>query len=293
MQNRAVQSAARSDSLQANGRYVANPSTNSMRRVPNGLNELAAARADLIAPLLRSHVLPLFRADENNNPEFVATGVPVYCEGRPFLVSAAHVFDKMPPNGVFLLLENDPKSALADLPRLTIAPDARSRNSDLLDIGSVSLTDSESNALGSESFVELVSRLRTVHSKWAKRCLLLGYPDKDQWRDVDVAEYHLKQSYYNAPEVRDSLYGRAGLDSGKNIVIDFNRRLIQGPKGRGGRPNFFGMSGGGIWEFDVHEDYSSSSKPQLIGLLAGPAPKNNKVLFGANVDALIEHLRGT
>lgn len=263
-----------------------------MRSAPRGLTELAARRADELAPLLRSHVLPLFRADDDDHPEFEATGILVRSEGKHYLVSAAHVFDVL-PTGVFLLLESEQQEALKNSARITICPDGRSRNSDSLDIGSVWLTDEEADAAGQENFLDVAPRVRAAHSKWARRCLLIGYPAKDQWRDVDVAEYNLFQSYYNAPEVSDSKYEKAGLSTTNNVAIDFNHRLIQGPTGRGGKPNFKGMSGGGIWEFVVHSEYDHLSKPPLIGLLAGLAPKNNKALFGASVDALIQHLRAT
>jgi hypothetical protein len=263
-----------------------------MRTAPPGLTELAAHRADELAPLLRSHVLPLFQVDDDEHPEFEATGVLVRFDGMHFLISAAHVFDEL-PSGVFLLTDSNPQGALKNSARLTIRPDGRSRNSDPLDIGSVLLSEEEADAVGRENFVDLKPRSRATQSKWVRRCLLIGYPAKDQWRDIDVAEYHLSQSYYNAPEVSDAKYARAGLCTTRNVVVDFNHRLIQGPKGRGGKPNFKGMSGAGIWEFDVHSEYDVANKPVLIGLMAGPAPKYKKALFGASVDALIQHIRAT
>lgn len=237
-------------------------------------------------------MLPLFKVEDDEHSECEATGVPVRLDGKHLWVSAAHVFDE-PSSGVFLLIDSDPRSALKNTARVTIRPDGRSLKSDLLDIGSVLLSEEEADAVGGQNFVDIVPRSKAVQSKWARRCLLIGYPANDRWRDVDVAEYHLSQSYYNAPEVGDAKYGRAGLCTTNNVMVDYNHRLIQGPNGRGGKPDFRGMSGGGIWESDVHSEYDVANKPALIGLLAGPASKYTKALFGASVDALIQHIRAT
>lgn len=115
----------------------------------------------------------------------------------------------------------------------------------------------------------------------------MAHPLKEQVRDDHTLVYNLRQTYYTAPPLEASKMQTTGLDPTQTIAIDFDRRKISGPTGKGGAPNLRGLSGGGIWRFSPYEEYTISSPPPLVGFLAGPTPKNKKAIFGARPSFLL------
>ena len=261
-------------------------------RVPAGFNELIAQTAAQAAAIVRGSVVPVFCADPTLNPMFEGSGVLAIIDDRHMLASAAHVLDATTDGGVHLLADGREAEPLSPTVHLTIAPVAGRRTSDLVDLGLVPLTPAEVDALGPSNFVRVQPRVRRTGEKWHLRYLVLGFPAKDQLRDDDGLRYRVAATYYTAAELSPGKYKAAGVDPIECIAIDFNDRRIAGPKGRGGKPNFIGMSGGGIWEVDPHVSYSTAHPPQLVGLLAGPAPRNKKALFGASTTSWIVLNRG-
>jgi hypothetical protein len=257
-----------------------------MQPVPPGFNDFTASAAERIAKLVESAVLPVFRIDRDLAPTFEGSGVLARLDGTPALVSAAHVFDELHA-GVHLLLDRRESQPLSHPVRLTMVARPGPRVFDRIDLGFVPLSAEEEQAAGPENFVNVEPRELPSGARWHIRYLLLGYQAKRQARsDVDLT-YRVTQSYYNAPELPRGKYREAGLDETAHISLDFDHRRISTEKGRGGKPDFRGMSGGGIWQFDPYTEYSALSLPPLVGFLAGPAPRNGKALFGASTTSLI------
>jgi hypothetical protein len=259
-------------------------------KVPLGFNERAAAQAARVVQLVARHVVPIFAVDDAGRPEFEASGVLAMADGTPLLVSAAHVFDSL-VHGVHLLLRGRETLPLSSAARVSIAPSNRTRSFDSIDLGYVRLSDEEADAAGRANFAPVQVRQTSAERDWRLRYLLVGFPGKSQKRIEEENRYDLKQTYYNAPELRRSSYTKAALTEFEHIAVDFNRRRIQGATGRGGKPIFKGMSGCGVWEFNPYEEYSGERRPSLVGFLAGHPRLNHKALFGSNTRTLLRMLR--
>lgn len=262
-----------------------------MHRVPPGFNDLVAHKANEAVDVIRASVVPLFRTDRELRPVFEGSGVLVRIYGLELIASAAHVFDEMRDGGVHLLLEGRETQALSDPMRVTVGARPEQRLSDTLDVGFVRLSSAEAEAAGRSNFIEVRPRILHSEVRWHLRYIVLGFSAKDQLRLEDESLYRTTQTYYTTSELRRNKYRISGVDENTNIALDFNHRTIAGEGGRGGRPNFAGMSGGGIWEIDPYDNYSTSNLPALVGFLAGPAPNNKKALFGASTTAFLELVR--
>jgi hypothetical protein len=256
-----------------------------MKRVPRGYNARVTRMASQTIELVRRHVVPVYRVDAQQRPDLEGTGTLVKKGGRHLLVSAAHVFEPLLRDGIHLLIEGRAQNALAQPVHMTQARDNKPRVYDDFDIGFVELTDDEVSGLGIDNFVsEPESEVPT--RQWWHEHFVLGYPLKSQHRDENVLTYQHKQTYYVAPEATLSSYKSCSLSRQTTVLVGFDHRRIKHEEGAGGRPNFKGMSGGGIWLWDTHRTYLPNDPPQLVGFLAGSPRHNGKVLFGSRIVVL-------
>ena len=251
-----------------------------MKKVPRGFNDLVYEKAQAAALLVRQSVVPLYSADEEGEPVFQATGTLVRLGERRFVVSAAHVFDRL-RGGVHLLIPGRAREALGRPHFTSIAGPRGERHLDMLDIGFCELTGDEAASLDDETFVHIGDADPVLGRNWAHRCLLIGYPEKSQTRVAELSVYRHEQTYYSAPEISDSVYRRSRLNRERHVGVEFDRRKIAGPVGKGGKPMFHGMSGCGVWLLNPYEAPTAGNQVPLLGFLAGPPPANGKVLFGA------------
>jgi hypothetical protein len=260
-----------------------------MQKVPRGFNDLVERRAAEVAELVGKHVLPVFRLGEDSAPVFEASAVAVRVQTQHILVSAAHVFDWTAEGGVHLLLSGREQHPLETPARVTITSRPKVRIDEILDLGYVRLTAEEIEAIGSENFVEPERDAEIPARNWSSRNVLFGFQDKYQVRDDMNEVYNLTQTRYSAPDLPPNKHKIAGLD-GRHFALRFDRSRIAHRNGRGGKPQFRGMSGGGVWVFDPYTSYSENNSPRLLGFLAGQAPRNKKALFGSRVSVLLEIL---
>lgn len=253
-----------------------------MLRVPPGFNALVSRKARIAAEQASGFTVPIFGVDKRHDPEFHGTGVLLRYANRFLLVSAAHVFDRL-LNGVHLLLPRRERTALSNAISLTLRDSHARRTGDEIDLGFVDLSDDEVEAAGAENFLEM-PKSEAVEPNWAVRYVVLGYAEKDQRKFEEESVFRVNQSYYTSPEVSHSTYNRAGHQPSDHILLEFNRSRIAGPRGRGGLPPLHGLSGAGVWRINPYSN--AASKPELVGFLAGRAPRYQKALFGSRLSVL-------
>jgi hypothetical protein len=205
-------------------------------------------------------------------------------------VSAAHVLDATSAGGVHLLLNGREQHPLANPTWLTLTKHPGSRRDDLVDTGYVRLTDAEIQAIGRESFLKVRQPVLVPEVHWAARHILFGFPSNRQSRDDVGMKVDLQLTYFSSPEIPVGKYATYGLNRVHHFGMRFEGSRIASKRGRGGQPNFRGMSGGGVWIIDPYTDYSETNYPAFAGLLLGPAPKTNKALFGSRIAALFAML---
>jgi hypothetical protein len=258
--------------------------------VPPGFNALLEKRSALVAELVGKHVLPVFRVDDQESPTFEGSCVAIKARDAHFIVSAAHALDATSKGGVHLLLNGRERNPLENPTWATVTSRPESRSDDLVDLGYVRLNDFEIDAIGPTNFLEVVEGAPLPKPHWASRHIAFGFPANRQSRDDVEMQYNLTQSYYTSPEIQIGKYAGAKLSHGDHFAVQFDQRQIASARGRGGRPNFIGMSGGGIWVIDPYTDYSLRNYPQFVGFLLGTAPRNGKVLFGSRANMFFEIL---
>ena len=258
--------------------------------MPPGFNELFRRRAALVEELLGKHVLPVFHLDNTGGPTFEGSCVAVTARGSYFVVSAAHALDATSNGGVHLLLNGREQNPLQNPTWATVTTRPESRADDLVDLGYVRLNDDEIQAIGSANFLQLVEDEQPPNRQWASHHIVRGFPANRQSRDDVRMQYNLTQSYYFAPELPIGKYRESKLSHDSHFAMNFDHRRIRSPGGQGGKPNFFGMSGGGAWVIDPYADYSAANYPQFVGFLVGKAPRNGKVVFGSRVRMFFEIL---
>lgn len=255
-------------------------------------NRLTSKAAFEAAECVRSSVVPVFAVDSKENPAFEGSGVLLSVGSRFFLLSAAHVLQSL-TQGVHLLIEGSEQSPLRTMARVSSVMRQSERYKDKVDAGFVELTREEAAGIGFDSFLDVRHLSFAKSTRRLDRYFVLGYPHRDQERSDPELVYRVNQSYYIAPELKDDGYKRSDLDSRSNLLLQFDKRRIRTPKGTGSRPDFVGMSGGGIWKFDPFSTYAPDRRPLLVAILLGPAPKNGKALFGIRVRALLRMITTT
>ena len=248
-------------------------------KVPRGFNDLVSERAQAAALLVRHAVVPLFAADESREPDFEATGTLIRLGQRRFVVSAAHVFDRL-RGGVHMLIEGRERRALEKPFYSSIAGSSHARLRDMLDVGFCELTVDEAAGLSKQTFVDVADAGTVPDQHWAHRCLFVGYQANSQTRVPESSEYRSEQTYFSTPEISSPMYERSKLNRTQHVGVAFDHRNIAGPKGKGGNPMFQGMSGCGVWLLNPYETPTAGEQLTLLGFLAGPAPVNGKVMFG-------------
>ena len=251
---------------------------------PRGFNKLVTETARDAADTLRDCTVPLFRVDDDGEPAFEGTGVLLVLDGRWLVVTAAHVVRATQAGGTHLLIEGNAREALKGPGKMTAPERAWAR--DDLDLAAIEVTDEEAAGLGHASFVDVSHDAGVKPRHWSHRFLVVGYPEQLQHRDSDQSVYHTQLARYSAPRIADNRYKQCGLIEEDHLGMEFDHRKIVHGESRGGRPNFIGMSGGGIWYLDPYQSYSLAHRPQLKGFLIGAAPKNKKVIFGPRLEVL-------
>lgn len=234
--------------------------------------------------MLQRSVRPVFRVDDSGEPDHEGSGVLVRHLSRHYLASAAHVLDGL-TDGVHLLIDGMERTPLEASARVSVRPASKPRSDDQLDLGFVPLSADEVERLGSDDFVDIAESV-AFDRHWSVRLVAVGFASKLQWKDRASHTYHTQQTYYEAPELADGKYRSARLSRGEHFALNFDHRRISGARGRGGRPNFFGMSGGGIWLLNPYETPSEETPPRLVAILAGSSPLNKKALWGSSTTSL-------
>jgi hypothetical protein len=258
-------------------------------RDPPGFNLLFDRRARAVSDLLGPYVLAVFCLDEAGGPSFEGSCVAVKARGSHFVLSAAHVLNATIKGGVHLLLKGREQNPLQHPTWLTLTKYPGHRHDDPVDVGYVRLKEAEIAAIGEQNFLD-VSNGPPPRTIWSSRHFLLGFPAHRQSRDDIDMKYNLEQTYFTSPEILTDKYAPAGLDQIKHFAMRFEGSRIVSKRGRGGQPNFRGMSGGGVWVMDPYTDYSAAKLPPFAGILVGRPAKNKKVLFGSRIGALFSML---
>lgn len=253
-------------------------------RTKNPLFQLIAARTILreitneTGAFAARYTVPVYRMDEREIPDHLASAILVEHEGSNCLVTAAHVFDESPCN-LYLITVNGP---VAIEGTLHSTGNSAERKLDKIDIAVLKLKESTVKNLSGVSF--LPSRYLeqgVIAPKKRDFYLSFGYPNSKQGKR-DTVNHKVIQNPAPIGCLAQDLrqYARVGANPRFNLVLGYFRKRIVHSNDRvqlGPFPR--GMSGCGIWGVGALSQYISISyedwEPKLSGIfIEFHAPEN-------------------
>src|SRR5262245_6547907 len=138
-----------------------------------------AERVERISLMLSRHIIPLFIEGPGRRPQLWGSGLLVSAGDSSFLVSAAHVSDRMQVgSGIFIYVDPESKWRLSGRLYLTKIPEGQTRENDIFDVGVLRL---EGAALPPYPAVDKVplpvnALLPNALPREGKTYLIIGFP---------------------------------------------------------------------------------------------------------------------
>lgn len=252
-------------------------------------SDFVMENAEAAAQLVRRAVVPIFRSDSRDRPDFEGSGVLMEVGGRHFLISAAHVFERS-DNHPFLLSEGFERVPTHHRPFTNILSAGQKRDHDKIDVGFVELTSAEAAALGLESFLR--PRHVNVEHMNARRgpLLALGFPGGIQERDDIGKIYRMETAYYVALEATKKGYDSCGVQRSSHLMLKYRRNRLVSASGAG-VPEFKGMSGGGVFAFPALATPTPDAPPRLVAIIIERPDCYGPSILTTRIDVVLEGLR--
>lgn len=225
-------------------------------------------------------------ADDNGYYVFGATGFFLQLRRGLVLVTAEHVIRAI-PGGPRAVLEGKTIEAHG-LPKF--ATDSLQLPRHLADFASIALSDEESIGVPSESKVPLACLRPNSDPSLRGPYLALGYHEPNQEMDRANKKFTIKQTSVLLREGKAAFYVSLRRDPAKQLLLGGKPSLIVAPRGRGGVPNFHGMSGSPIWRFDPTVPLTQATHPPLVAMLVSQPNNSRKIIQCDRIEVLTRHL---
>jgi hypothetical protein len=245
-------------------------------------------RAKALADSLEYSSVALYRRDETDEPLFEASGFYVDVRARRFFVTAAHSIRSC--DGRPMLLTGGGNGIAPDA-RPWLGDDLLPKSSTARDIGVIPLTAAEAATVRADIVIDsaLLSS-EIVDSPLAVYCTI-GLRAKRQIRNLVARTYELSRTTYTASEAAPIAYQQVQVSHDDALLLRFRRETILGGNGRGGIPDFRGLSGAPVWRVDAPQAVTVESAPHLAGIVVERPARNRKVLLCVRAVSLISLLR--
>src|SRR5262245_31905625 len=219
-------------------------------------------------------IVPIWKQDWNDLvPRHRGTGFLVEVDGHCFLISAAHVLDKLSPKcEPFCYLGNPPRYCWPHQRplRLTDPPPGKTRQDDRIDVG-VCYLGSPSSLPGVEQNALPIEFLKPAAlPREEKLYMLAGLPGGSNQFDIDrrAKQATSFRATAVAPSRPAKVYQRCKVTPETHIVIEHTRDLRSKLSNRTGKfPKAGGMSGSPLWL--VLEKGKEESDMKAPGVVVG------------------------
>ena len=226
------------------------------------LQSLAFITPDLI-PDLGKHVVPMC-VEHRRKPQVVGTGFLVAVNERHFLITAAHVLDKLEDNLPYFFPSGPHTTRLVagDVIK-SVVPEGRTRDDDKLDVGVVVLSGDNlppypgflTEAMEIERVAAWVTDRTSANYAISGFAASQGKPNPVTRKFAPLMNVHLTSS------ISAERYLQLGLDLHTHIAMAFDKKANFDTSGkRIDFPHPSGMSGSPVWQ------------------LYGPRPEDRKVV---------------
>lgn len=248
------------------------------------------ARAQRAADLVEGHVTPVFAYDENDNPDLEGSGILGRLDDKYYLVTAAHVL-KACDDGVGIPVGSDIQPLKGASLLVGYGP-TPGTSSDPVDIGFLRLDAAVAAALGEDRFLNLSRNAAPPMKTEATLFIAIGYPVRDLLVDSRSGAYSAEPTvlYTGAAERRG--YEWAKVDYQTHFLIRFRKQDILTDRSIGAPPEFRGISGGGVWPFDIRREAGPDNPPCFGGLIVERPPRYARSILvtrGSLIERLIRH----
>lgn len=220
----------------------------------------------LTTNFLERHVIPIFRLDENNNPDLFGSGVISRLDDRFYLITAAHVLDYC-DKGVFLLIEGLHGKPLEGASIVTGKKHGTTRSDDKVDIGFIRLTEREINCIGADNFLDLDNISGPPMEINTTIFLVLGYPARDQIRNQLEHTIEAPLTMFMTSHAVESSYKLTNTNHNSHILLRYSRKTIATKNSIGSPPDYRGMSGGGVWPLSIFYEPLKEYPPLFAGII--------------------------
>jgi len=235
-------------------------------------------KTDIWSPYLRrptASICPIFRTDNNGNPEQFGSGVLIRIADHYFLVSAAHVMDEFNRNSILIPGKNH-LIPLTGSYSVTELPDTGLRDDDHSDFGFLKFqSDMQHNLDDSLVFIDErdCDPMDTTEEKDAYT--IIGYPSESSQSTEGTAETAITR--ISGEGTRDHRYAKLGLTPKSHLLIQYRTRKATTPLMKQARKvNFEGMSGGGVFAWSKNlPNPDALSQPNLVGVVTAYSEYHN------------------
>lgn len=233
------------------------------------------------AAFANQFTVPIYRIDERDIPDHLATAILVEHEGTRYLVTAAHVFDDG-CNNLYLITGNGPVAIVGDVHS---TGDRSNRKFDKIDVAILKLAESTVQNLNGVIFLPSIDLdQQPIVYQERDYYVAFGYPNsKQQKRDTvrhKVIQNPVRIGCLAADPAR---FAKTGAVPGKSLVIKyFRKKLVHSNDRVQPGPSLRGMSGGGVWGAgtlsQIRNTLSVGWKPRLSGMIIEFHPPENAIL---------------
>lgn len=214
-------------------------------------------------------VRPIFTVDGRERPDAHGSCVLLRVGDRHFALSAAHVFDSMEENELYIAGETH----LLSLPRNwygTPMPASGKREDDKIDVAFLEVPDSVVAEMGNCLWLAPENLVRPGGTHATRLYCTIGYPvRRSRVRSAALSVAAPADSYAGVSVDDPAVFAHLGLSPNTHILISFDREKIISPHGvRVPTVKPYGKSGGGLWRFDslVAPGIPALANP-LVGIL--------------------------
>jgi hypothetical protein len=223
----------------------------------DGLVSQFEGRAQLrhASDLLSRYVLPLY-TDENNRPVHAGSAFIVRAQGHYFLVTAAHVLDRLADGNLYFYVTPREVRAVEGKGYCTPGNPKDRRNDDRLDVGVVCLRNGvyPPYPLVDKSAIDIHELAPQVLPRPSRDYLVVGFPTSKNKANPVKVELNAIAYAYHGKSPAAKAYEKTGAEQRYHVLIEFEQRLGYDTYGlQVTFPKPQGMSGSPVWLYDAGE----------------------------------------
>lgn len=204
-----------------------------------------------LSNLLLRHVVPLFSLPKGQRPELIGTGFFLSAHGQHFLVSAAHVLDKVSESGsLHYYIDRTKLRKVTGSILRTRAQPFGTHGSDRIDIGVVRLEgpDLPPYPLVDKHPISRESLLPNSQPRVDKQYLVIGFPVSKSRADPSSHQLVSRPSAFRAVSGVEADYAELSITPETHLLLKVDTKKMVFPGDRvQAMPDPHGMSGSPVW----------------------------------------------